>query len=553
MRYRSSSTMQRRSERWLVALLMSAVAALALGSLTLPARAGAATPAAVKAAPAKPPAAPAKPAAPPAPPAATTETGSDTIDLAGGWEFKGDWMEDGLSQGWQKPEFDDSSWQTLTAPGAWEEQGVNTPNPRWPSQMEDDGYNGYGWYRRHVLVPADWAGAKVTVRIGAIDDMDWTYVNGKQIGSSTAEKSFEHEREYELPAGSLKAGADNVIVVRVLDTGGSGGIVDGPIELTRERPEAAAGAEQQPQEKDTRKYRESRGDMVQIFGGVKVPESVKVDGDAVAVGGSAEVLGRVTGEVVSVGGSVWLRPGSRVDGNVTAVGGSVHKEGDAEVGGSITQVTIFPWAMPGLGFLAWPFSFGSYSALNDFVQRLITWGILGLILALLLPKRLEVMARALPLYPGWVAAHGVVGAVMTPAVVALMALVAAAVSIVLVLTIIGIALIPAVAVLLVAALLGVVAVVCMGLGGVWLGLGEVITARFNLGSKGVLPAVLIGVVATAAASVVPTFGALIVTTLLVFAYGVALMTGLGMRPDWSHRRMHIHSAPQPEASPEQPG
>ena len=550
VRHLLGSMMQRRSERWWVALLTLAVtSALAVGSLTLPAQAGASTPSAARGALAKPAALP----APPAPPAATTGSGSDTIDLAGAWKFKGDWMEDGLSQGWQKVEFNDASWQVLTAPGKWEDQGVKTANPRWPSQQPDDGYNGYGWYRRHVLVPADWAGSKVTLRIGAVDDMDWTYVNGQQIGSTTGEKSSDQEREYEVPAGLLKAGADNVIAVRVLDTGGSGGIVEGPIELTRKVPEAAAESEQPPPVEDARRYRESRGDMVQIFGGVKVPESVKVDGDAVAVGGSVEVQGKVTGEVVSVGGSVWLRPGSRVDGNVTAVGGSVHREGDAEVGGKITQVTIFPWAMPGLGFVAWPFSFGSYSALNDFVRRVITWGILGLILALLLPKRLEVMARALPLYPGWVAAHGLVGAVMTPAVVALMALVASAVCIVLVLTIIGIALIPAVAVLLVAALLSVVAVTCMGLGGVWLGLGEVITARFNLGSKGVLPAVLIGVVATAAVSVVPTFGVLIVVTLLVFAYGVALMTGLGMRPDWSHRRMHIHSAPEAEASPEQPG
>ena len=88
------------------------------------------------------------------------------------------------------------------------------------------------------------------------------------------------------------------------------------------------------------------------------------------------------------------------------------------------------------------------------------------------------------------------------------------------------------------------ALLCAGLGGGWLGLGEAITLRLALGNKGVLPAVLLGVLLTAAASVIPFIGALVVTTMCVFAYGVALMTGLGARADWSHRRMHIPQAPE---------
>src|SRR5574340_46656 len=272
--YLTGALMCRRSRRWAA---LPALVAVALASLSLPTRAGAP---AAKPAPPKPPAPPAAPAASaqPALPAATAGLGSDTIDLAGAWKFKADWSESGLSQSWQKPEFDDSSWQALTAPGKWEEQGVNTVNPRWPGEQPDDGYNGYAWYRRHVVVPTDWAGAKVKLRIGAIDDMDWAYLNGQQIGATTGEKSFEAEREYDVPPGLLKAGADNVIAVRVLDTGGFGGITEEPVELVRETPEEAAATEEGAQEEDKRTYRESRGDMVQIVGGVDVPESVKVNG-----------------------------------------------------------------------------------------------------------------------------------------------------------------------------------------------------------------------------------------------------------------------------------
>lgn len=490
--------------------------------------------------------------APPAPPALPSP---GTIDLTGTWRFKGDWAENGLSLGWQKPDFDDSSWRALLAPGNWEDQGVKTANPKWPQKDLDDGYNGYAWYRRHFQVPSDWGQSRVNLRIGAIDDMDWTYINGQLVGSTTGDRSFEEQRDYKVPAGVLKPGADNLIAIRVLDMAGKGGILEGPVELEREaRTPPPTAAEEQPAAEGSQRheYTETRGDMVQVVGSVTVPESVKVNGDAVAVGGSADVKGYVTGSVVAVGGSVRVRSGARVDGDVTAVGGSVRRDEDAVIKGSVTQVTLFPWAMPGLGFFAWPFSVGQYSALNEFLRRVITWGILGLILALLLPKRLEVMARALPLYPGWVAAHGVVGTVMTPAVLLLLVLVTAAMCVVLAVTIIGIALIPAVALLLVAAVVGIFIVACMGLGGVWLGLGQVVTLRFSLGNKGVLPAVLLGVLITAAASVVPVIGLLVVITLLVFAYGVALMTGLGARPEWSHPRLHIPGAPEVGAGTEAP-
>jgi len=470
---------------------------------------------------------------------------ADVIDLSGAWKFKADWAENGLAAGWQKTEFDDSAWRDILVPGNWEDQGVKTNNPRWPAGGPDDGYNGYAWYRRHVQLPADWGQTKVTLRIGAIDDMDWTYINGQLVGSTTGERSDDEEREYAVAPGVLKPGADNVIAIRVLDIKGVGGIVKKPVEIEREAPAPVAAPEApEAPEAPSPATRENRGDMVQVFGSVTVPKGTKVQGDAVAVGGSVEVRGYVTGDVVAVGGSVRLMPDSRVDGDVTAVGGSVSRDESATVKGGVTQVTLFPWAMPGLGFLAWPFAFGHFSALNDFLRRLISWGILGLILALLLPKRLETMARALPLYPGWAAAHGVIGAVLTPAVMLLLVVVAVAVCIVLAVTIIGIALIPAVALLLVAASIGIVVVLCMGLGGVWLGLGEVITLRLALGSKGAVAAVLLGVLLTAAASVIPFIGALVVTTLCVFAYGVALMTGLGARADWSHRRLRIPPAPE---------
>jgi len=322
---------------------------------------------------------------------------ADVVDLSGSWKFKADWSENGLASGWQKVEFDDSAWRDILVPGTWEEQGVRTNNPRWPAGGPDDGYNGYAWYRRHVQLPADWGQTRATLRIGAIDDMDWTYINGQLVGSTTAERSFDQLREYAITPGVLRPGADNIVAIRVLDMKGVGGIVNKPVEIERESP-APVAAPEKPEAPEapvapSPPTREKRGDMIQVFGSVTVPEGTRVQGDAVAVGGSVHVHGYVTGDVVAVGGSVRLMPDSRVDGDVTAVGGSVNRDESATVKGSVTQVTLFPWAMPGLGFLAWPFALGHFSALNDFLRRLISWGILGLILALLMPKRLETIDR----------------------------------------------------------------------------------------------------------------------------------------------------------------
>jgi hypothetical protein len=480
----------------------------------------------------------------PAPPAAELESGLTVLNLSGTWKFKGDWAENGQLQGWEKPDFDDSTWRDMHVPGDWESQGVATENPRWPGP---EPYNGYAWYRRHFAVPADWDQTEATLRLSSVDDMDWAYVNGKSVGSTTGDKAFEQEREYDVPSGLLKPGAENVVAVRVLDTGGKGGIVEEPVELARAEKEVAPEGPAPP---PTGRYTETRGDMVQVVGSVVVPPRVRVNGDAVAVGGSVDVQGYVTGQVVAVGGSVWLREGSRVDGDIVAVGGSVHREGDAVVHGNVTQVSLFPWQLPSL--LEWTFPNGPASVPAKLIRDFLLWGVLGLLLALLFPKRLQVMARALPLYPGWVAAHGVVSAVMTPAVVLLAVALASVVCVVLAITIIGIVLIPAVALALVCLLLGVVGLLLFGLGGLWLSVGQAITAHFWPHEKAIVPTVLVGVIVTAVASVIPVIGVLVYITLLVFAYGLAIMTGLGASPGWTHRRLRIPPAPEAPAAVQPP-
>jgi len=109
---------------------------------------------------------------------------------------------------WKEPSFDDTSWPKMNVPGLWEQQALGD-------------MDGVVWLRKMISLTADQAGKEGTLEPGMIDDSDDTYVNGKKIGETKSK--WNEKRTYHIPAGLLKEG-NNVIVVRVEDTGGGGGI-----------------------------------------------------------------------------------------------------------------------------------------------------------------------------------------------------------------------------------------------------------------------------------------------------------------------------------------
>ena len=110
--------------------------------------------------------------------------------------------------GWAAPAFDASAWKSMALPQNWEKV----------AGLEN--FDGLMWFRREVDLAADWAGKDLTLELGPIDDRDTTFSNGVQIGSNDL---WTTPRRYPVPGKLVKAGK-NVIAVRVLDTGGAGGI-----------------------------------------------------------------------------------------------------------------------------------------------------------------------------------------------------------------------------------------------------------------------------------------------------------------------------------------
>ncbi len=128
-----------------------------------------------------------------------------------------DWFtknDAGTAGNYQAETFDASAWKTMTLPTFWE-----------PAGLPD--YDGVVWFRKEIALPDDAAGKEAALRLGPIDDNDVTYVNGTQVGATDG---YNIDRQYKIPAGLLKAGR-NVIAVRVLDTGGGGGIYGKPEQM----------------------------------------------------------------------------------------------------------------------------------------------------------------------------------------------------------------------------------------------------------------------------------------------------------------------------------
>ncbi len=113
------------------------------------------------------------------------------------------------------PELDDALWSVGQVPGTW--------------TGELAGFDGFVWFRGKFDLLASWKDQDLMLELGAIDDMDFTFVNGTKIGQTLGETVWNQPRVYRVPHQLLNPG-QNHIAVRVLDTGGGGGI-SGPIKL----------------------------------------------------------------------------------------------------------------------------------------------------------------------------------------------------------------------------------------------------------------------------------------------------------------------------------
>ncbi len=127
------------------------------------------------------------------------------------------------SRAWSSAEYDDFAWQSMSLPQKWERAGL-------------PGFDGLLWYRKSFDVPASFVGQALTLELGPIDDYDWTFFNGTPIGATP---SYNAPRRYQVPSELVRPGK-NMIAIRVLDTGGDGGLYGRPEQLKLMKDSSAA-------------------------------------------------------------------------------------------------------------------------------------------------------------------------------------------------------------------------------------------------------------------------------------------------------------------------
>lgn len=124
------------------------------------------------------------------------------------WE-KNYYLKDdpGLKQQWYLPSTDTTDWKTMDLPGNWEDKG-----------MPD--YDGSVWFRKQFDLPKDYKRGGYHINIGQVDDYNTAWVNGYKIGETFGNLNYSN---YTAPDSILKP-TNNVLVVRVFDAGGKGGM-----------------------------------------------------------------------------------------------------------------------------------------------------------------------------------------------------------------------------------------------------------------------------------------------------------------------------------------
>ena len=139
---------------------------------------------------------------------ATSQRPSDRIELPKQWKF-----QTGDNADFAKPDFNDENWKTISVTSFFETQGYAN-------------YDGIAWYRTRIVLPSSLKNKSETVKVvrislGRIDDDDETYLNGHKIGGI---RGWDAERSYFIPIDLIQWDKENVIAVRVKDSGGNGGM-----------------------------------------------------------------------------------------------------------------------------------------------------------------------------------------------------------------------------------------------------------------------------------------------------------------------------------------
>ena len=240
--------------------------------------------------------------------------------------------------------------------------------------------------------------------------------------------------------------------------------------------------------------------VVKIGSDVKVEKGEAVK-DAVSIGGSVIIRGTVSGNAVSVGGTVTLRPTAKVLGDAVSVGGNVVREEGAVVSGNIVQISPIEIVPITAGVKEVSAAWGIAAIALMKVVVFISFLILAWIFTAMFSKKIGAVSASVE--GKWLKSflYGLIGYILVCPVILL-----------LLLSIIGIALIPIFVILLVwGMIIGYIAVAQL--------LGKKITLMFRKPNKPMMLEVTLGMILLGLLSLIPVLGSMINAIVYIFGLG----------------------------------
>jgi len=113
----------------------------------------------------------------------------------------------GLDEKWYSPTTKFETWKTVTVPNYFDQQNLSD-------------FHGSVWYEKKFDTLKHHNGNFYSISLGQVDDYCIAWINGSKIGETYGNQNFS---VFQVPDSIIKA-KDNVIVVRVFDAGGKGGM-----------------------------------------------------------------------------------------------------------------------------------------------------------------------------------------------------------------------------------------------------------------------------------------------------------------------------------------
>ncbi|WP_194922536.1 glycoside hydrolase family 2 TIM barrel-domain containing protein [Catenulispora pinisilvae] len=149
-------------------------------------------------------------------PRAALDSDAPRIDLSGDWAFRFSPTLRPEPDGFQSPEFDDSSWDLLPVPSHWQLHGygrpiyvnIAYPIPVDPPFVPDE--NETGDYRRIFDLPPSWENGRAVLRFEGVDSCARIWLNGVELGITYGSRL---PAEFDV-TDALRPGR-NVLAVRV--------------------------------------------------------------------------------------------------------------------------------------------------------------------------------------------------------------------------------------------------------------------------------------------------------------------------------------------------